>query len=359
MKAGFDGRLVQSRLQVLGAGLGDLAPVAWIRRLGIRPGIDVPLVVLLVGLTATRATVIFFHLAILVVVVAAMRLPMRAFVVRSFLLVPIASLGLWEAVGVGRVAAEELWELPIMALFLVTAYGLRWQRDQAQRTIDSARFRVMAGLAHDIRNPLTAAMGFAELILADEGTYGEESLTEMVRLIAHSTNEASEMINDLMTASLIQSEMLTLNREPLDVLELVRISAAQFSDNKREFPVRVLDGKAGFVGLADPLRMRQIIRNLMTNAVRYGGPHVELRVDRKDTAIVVEVTDDGSGIPPSDRELVFEPFSRSATNSHPAESVGLGLYTSRNLARMMGGDLSYRFEDHRSIFELLIPATCI
>jgi two-component system sensor histidine kinase MtrB len=112
----------------------------------------------------------------------------------------------------------------------------------------------------------------------------------------------------------------------------------------------------GVLALADATRVRQIIRNLVTNAVRYGGQIIDLAAIRRNGSVVVTVTDDGPGVPEERRESIFEPYERAHTaNSQPA-SVGLGLTVSRQLARLMGGDLIYRSGSRGSSFELSIPA---
>jgi signal transduction histidine kinase len=101
-------------------------------------------------------------------------------------------------------------------------------------------------------------------------------------------------------------------------------------------------------------RIRQIVRNLVTNALRYGGDtlHVEL-FDRDETGIMV--CDNGEAIPEGDRERIFQPYQRAHNAPGIAGSLGLGLSISRKLARMMNGDLVYRFENDLSIFELILP----
>ena len=105
---------------------------------------------------------------------------------------------------------------------------------------------------------------------------------------------------------------------------------------------------------ADPLRLRQIVRNLLTNARRYGGPNVTIEAGRTSTGTFLRVTDDGAGIPPADREKVFQPYTRAGGDVAMPGSIGLGLPVSRRLARLMGGDLVYQYEDG-SVFELTLP----
>ncbi len=107
---------------------------------------------------------------------------------------------------------------------------------------------------------------------------------------------------------------------------------------------------------ADPARTRQIVRNLLTNAVRYGGEGIRIRVRSRGDTASVAVCDDGDGIPDEDRNAIFEAFRQVEAGRRVSQSVGLGLYVSRSLARAMNGDLAYRRENDHSVFELLLPA---
>ena len=104
------------------------------------------------------------------------------------------------------------------------------------------------------------------------------------------------------------------------------------------------------------MRVRQIFRNLLANADRYGGPHITVRVDRFGDVYALSVIDDGAGIPEADRERVFDPYSRAHREVGRTESVGLGLTVSRQLARLMSGDLSYDYRSGHSIFTVTLPA---
>ena len=99
--------------------------------------------------------------------------------------------------------------------------------------------------------------------------------------------------------------------------------------------------------------MRQILRNLLVNAARYGGPSVEVTVEAGET-VFVHVADDGPGLPEDQWESIFAPYHR-ASEATPLGSLGLGLAISRNLARAMHGDVTYGVRDSASVFTLSIP----
>jgi signal transduction histidine kinase len=98
----------------------------------------------------------------------------------------------------------------------------------------------------------------------------------------------------------------------------------------------------------DAMRIRQILRNLIRNALRYGGPHVRLRTQLKEGLVAIQVLDDGPGVPYDVVDHLFEPFA----HGQKAGSLGLGLSVSRGLARAMNGDLRYFRDGPWTVFEL-------
>jgi signal transduction histidine kinase len=106
---------------------------------------------------------------------------------------------------------------------------------------------------------------------------------------------------------------------------------------------------------ADPLRVRQIARNLISNAGRYGGAKVEVSVHARDERVVLCVSDNGPGVPEEDREEVFQAFGRSHGASGRPGSIGLGLTVSRYLAEAMHGKLTYERDEGISRFSLELP----
>jgi signal transduction histidine kinase len=106
---------------------------------------------------------------------------------------------------------------------------------------------------------------------------------------------------------------------------------------------------------ADPARVRQILRNLIANAVRYGGDNIEVRIGSDGAGSWVEVSDDGPYLPEEEWESIFEPYYRYHDEPTQPGAVGLGLTVSRDLAQLMNGSLTYRHHQGRSIFTLRLP----
>jgi signal transduction histidine kinase len=106
---------------------------------------------------------------------------------------------------------------------------------------------------------------------------------------------------------------------------------------------------------ADPLRVRQIIRNLLTNAMRFGGPEVVVELGREDDAVCVRVKDNGPGPSPEVAERIFEPYVRTLDAVTTPRSIGLGLAVARHLALLMDGDIRFVRRDGWTEFELKLP----
>ena len=177
-------------------------------------------------------------------------------------------------------------------------------------------------------------------------------MESLVGLIAQQSTEVADLVEDLLVASRTDLDSVSVAPEPIELWEQVELvlMAWPASDTERvEFsgdPVKVF---------ADPIRLRQILRNLLTNARRYGGEKLVVEARQFGEQIIIQVRDNGDGIPVRDRTRIFDPYFRSSKGVATGTSVGLGLTVSNQLAQLMEGDLVYRYEDGWSTFELTLP----
>ena len=164
--------------------------------------------------------------------------------------------------------------------------------------------------------------------------------------------DLTNIVNDLLAAARVDIGTLHVTSVAVDLKAQTKQVLEAF-DQDHETDIEVIGRSAG--GMGDPDRVRQIIRNLISNALRYGGDDINVTVLEDDSTASVIVADDGSGVPDKDRERIFELYQRAHDRPGLAESLGLGLTISRHLARLMGGDVTYRYEDGLSVFELTLP----
>lgn len=225
---------------------------------------------------------------------------------------------------------------------------LRDEIADKKRVIQS-KDQLIAAVSHELRTPLTSILGYAALLEESPEDFSPEVVGEMAAVIASESSDLSDIVDDLLTAARMDLGVLTVRQDLVDLSSLV----TQVVTTAAHGPISLEMDDATV--LADPLRTRQIVRNLVTNAGRYGGPRVAIVVGRHGTIGFVDVRDDGEGIGSVDGEAIFDPYTSAHEPGSQPGSVGLGLTLSRRLARLMGGDLYYRRVDGDTVFRLELP----
>lgn len=211
----------------------------------------------------------------------------------------------------------------------------------------------LGAVSHELRTPLTSVMGFADVLAESHRDLGGDELREFLARIAAEAQDMANIINDLLVAAQADSSELVIDVRSVDVAEDIRAVVEGLHGVQPE--VEISDVRA--MVQADPMRLRQILRNLIVNADRYGGPAISVGVEPANDSLVVRVKDNGPGIPEDEWDAVFDPYRRSHHRPGQPASVGLGLTVSRMLARRMEGDLTYHHDGDHSVFELTLPAT--
>lgn len=233
--------------------------------------------------------------------------------------------------------------------------GASWDRDAQQDRLEQlvrAKDEFVASVSHELRTPLTAVVGAASLLHTEAGLTDSDR-EELTALLAAQSTEVAHIVEDLLVAARADIGRVAVAARHFDLPALVATVVAALPGSDREavtLDVQVAEA------WADPTRVRQVMRNLLTNAFRYGGGEIVVRASVVDDEVRVEVCDDGTGIPEHLREKVFEPYERAHDVATQPASVGLGLTISRQLARLMGGDLVYSHQDGVSIFAFTLPA---
>jgi signal transduction histidine kinase len=238
------------------------------------------------------------------------------------------------------------------------SYGIVALRTQARRELAEGQLKeslrskeqLVASISHEMRTPLTAVVGFAEMLQLPDSELTDEERFEMIRSIGEEGRDLTNIVDDLLTAAKAEAGTLTVVCVPVDL----RAQATQVLEAMRQGQPIELTGDS-LRGSGDPGRVRQILRNLISNALRYGGDDIRICIVDSPSPRA-QVRDNGTGIPTQERERVFSAYQRAHDAPGLTASMGLGLTISRSLARLMGGDLTYRYEEGESVFELLLPA---
>jgi signal transduction histidine kinase len=205
----------------------------------------------------------------------------------------------------------------------------------------AAQLTFLAGVAHDLRNPLTALTMAVASIPPDKPLPPEDRVRHLFKSVARQISRLDRMVYDLLDASRVESGNLALVTEACDVRDLVRATAELFEATLRTHTVVVEMPDEPAAVACDPTRIEQVLANLVTNAVKYSpdGGTVRLGIRRLDDAVEVAVADEGIGMSPEDVARVFEPFHRAARSAATTTGLGLGLFVARKIARAHGGDL--------------------
>ncbi len=215
-----------------------------------------------------------------------------------------------------------------------------------------AKDAFIASISHELRTPLTAVLGLAEVLRS--GTVPIEDAGELIALLADQAQEVSLIVEDLLVAGRLESDTLTIHPSTFDLAdETMKVIRPLSLTGNADLEVAFTAGAAS--AFADPLRVRQILRILITNARRHGLPPVTITASMSEGRCVVQVADRGDGIPRDAEVRLFEPYARFGPARGQPLSVGLGLYVGLRLARLMGGDLTYRRQEAGTIFELTLP----
>jgi len=213
-----------------------------------------------------------------------------------------------------------------------------------ERRLEQRKSDFIATVSHELRTPLTAVHGAAKTLQRDDVVVGGETFRQMLALIAQQSERLASMIDDILLASRVDSPRLVLTADRVDVAELatdvIAVVRAQASERLR-FELVAPPGLPPVA--ADRDKLRQVIANLLVNAVKYSpaGGRVEVGLSAEDGQLVISIRDDGLGIAAADQSLIFEKFHRVDPNMTGGVSgTGLGLYICRELVRRMGGTIS-------------------
>jgi len=251
-----------------------------------------------------------------------------------------------ERVGVllGRLPATRGWDaadqdlLELYASEVAVAIRNLELFDQVERQrlqlveLDQAKDEFLRGISHNLQTPLTSIRAYAEQL-------GAEQPDQRLGIIVEQSDRLYRIVRQLVATSRLESGTLRPAKEVLAIAPRVRRAWDALGAGGTSFELD--DEAAGWLAIADPDQLDQVLWALLDNSARYGGGgaiHARVAPRPEEHQIAITIADDGPGVRPEDRDRIFERYERGSAGAR-AEGTGLGLYVSRSLCQAMGGDL--------------------
>jgi len=209
-----------------------------------------------------------------------------------------------------------------------------------------AKSDFLSSMSHELRSPLNAILGFAQLI-ASESPPPTPAQTASIDQILHAGWYLLELINEILDLAQIESGKLALSREPTSLADVMLECQAMIEPQglKRGIKMTFPDSGSPYFVDADRTRLKQVLINLLSNAIKYNQPNGTVVVDcalipaegRKTERIRISVRDSGAGLAPDMLTQLFQPFNRLGQERSTEEGTGIGLVMSKRLVELMGG----------------------
>jgi signal transduction histidine kinase len=226
----------------------------------------------------------------------------------------------------------------------VRELSLKLQHEEA---LKEARGEILRTVVHEFRTPLTGIVGLAE-ILQSEGIRASGEGAEMVSMIRVEAEDMTQLTDDVLVSEGLKVGRFEVSLGAVEVGGVIDQVVHTFELRDIEIGA---EWDAGVV-LADERRLRQVVRNLVSNAVKYGGPDITVSGRNTGEHYELVVADDGDGVPEAILDRLFTPYPHLGTGTASNQSVGLGLAIVSELAEAMGGSIDHERAEGRTLFKL-------
>ncbi|TCC63087.1 GAF domain-containing protein [Kribbella pittospori] len=228
-----------------------------------------------------------------------------------------------------------------LALLNAQLYRELKQRSAELEVASRHKSEFLASMSHELRTPLNAVLGFSEVLL--ERMFGDlnERQEEYLRDIHGSGKHLLELLNEILDLSKVEAGRMELEYSTFPLRRVLDNTASMLRERAAAHGIdlHVEVGPGIDQVYADELRLKQVVLNLATNAVKFTGDDgaVVIRATRSGAEVHISVTDTGRGVPPEDRERIFESFQQGGRGPSQEEGTGLGLTLSRRIVELLGG----------------------
>ncbi|HKT45780.1 MAG TPA: ATP-binding protein [Gaiellaceae bacterium] len=253
-----------------------------------------------------------------------------------------------------------LGRLAATAVQNIRAYEAEHHTVEELRRLSALRADFVSLVSHELRSPMAAVIGAARTLLERWRTLSPEQREAFLALIADETNRLANLIGDVLHTSQIEAGTFSYSFTDVDLGRLVEdaVSTAAIGQDEVRITASVSSSLPHIRG--DRERLRQVLGNLIENAIKYSpvGESVEVRAQPANGAVTISVADRGPGIPVDQQRLIFEKFGRADVAGGSKPGTGLGLFIARSIAEAHGGTVDVRSSPSSgSTFTLRLPVT--
>jgi signal transduction histidine kinase len=252
-----------------------------------------------------------------------------------------------------------LGRLVASAVQNIHAYETERKTVEELRRLSALRADFVSLVSHELRTPMAAVIGSARTLQERWRELSPDQRESFLELIAGETNRLAELISDVLDTSRIEAGTFSFRFRDVDLAQLIRdvVATAQLGQDEVFLRADVHDLLPEIRGDAE--RLRQVLTNLIDNAVKYSpaGSEVEVHAYPEDGRVRIDVHDHGPGIAKEDQKLIFEKFGRVTGSGTARPGTGLGLFIARSIAEAHGGGLEVQsVPEHGATFTLELPA---
>jgi PAS domain S-box-containing protein len=256
-----------------------------------------------------------------------------------------------------RVDERDLW-LSFVAVQSTAGVVYAFRDLSEEVRLEEEKSDLVATISHELRTPMAAVYGAATTLLHRDGELDGDRRRNLLEMLATEAKRLADITEELLLTSQIDRGDVRVDQRPIDIADVVRTTIATMESQLRAVRLDLETPRELPAAAGDADRLRQVLVNLLDNAVKYSdSDQVSVRVEVADGQIVIAVGDEGRGIALADQERIFEKFYRADPQLQFAPSgTGLGLYIARELTRRMGGSLDVTSEPGRgSTFTVALP----
>ncbi len=216
------------------------------------------------------------------------------------------------------------------------------------KQLEDVRREFVANVSHELRTPLSIFRGYLETLL-DNPKMPSQELNRILEIMQKHSIRLNALVNDLLTLARLESRKLTLEPTPIQLELFVKQLTTDFRSKLEEHQLSIVVNIPADLPLleADPFRVEQVLYNLLDNSIKYSNPHTSIQIKARvqDEAIMIQVSDDGIGIPPADIPHIFERFYRvDKARSRDAGGTGLGLSIVKHIVQLHHGRVEAQSE---------------